>query len=38
MTQTLARIKKAGKNFEIMVDMEKALAFKKATMRILRME
>jgi ribosome maturation protein SDO1 len=29
MTQTLARIKKAGKNFEIMVDMEKALAFKK---------
>ena len=29
MTQTLARIKKAGKNFETMVDMEKALAFKK---------
>ena len=29
MTQTLARIKKAGKNFEIMVDMEKALSFKK---------
>ncbi len=29
MTQTLARIKKTGKNFEIMVDMEKALAFKK---------
>ena len=29
MTQTLARIKKVGKNFEIMVDMEKALAFKK---------
>lgn len=29
MTQTTARIKKAGKNFEIIVDMEKALAFKK---------
>jgi len=29
MTQTLARIKKAGKNFEIMVDMERALSFKK---------
>jgi ribosome maturation protein SDO1 len=29
MTQTLARIKKTGKNFEIIVDMEKALAFKK---------
>ncbi len=29
MTQTLARIKRAGKNFEIMVDMEKALTFKK---------
>lgn len=29
MTQTLARIKKAGKNFEIMVDLDKALAFKK---------
>lgn len=29
MSQTLARIKRTGKNFEIMVDMEKALAFKK---------
>jgi len=29
MTQTLARVKRTGKNFEIMVDMEKALAFKK---------
>ncbi len=29
MTQTTARIKKAGKNFEIMVDMDEALAFKK---------
>lgn len=29
MTQTIARIKKEGKNFEIMVDMEKALDFKK---------
>lgn len=29
MTQTIARIKKSGKDFEIMVDLEKALAFKK---------
>ncbi|MBU1252358.1 MAG: ribosome assembly factor SBDS [Nanoarchaeota archaeon] len=29
MTQTTARIKKAGKDFEIMVDLDKALAFKK---------
>ena len=29
MTQTLARIKQAGKNFEILVDMEDALKFKK---------
>jgi ribosome maturation protein SDO1 len=29
MTQTTARIKKAGKEFEIVIDMEKALAFKK---------
>jgi ribosome maturation protein SDO1 len=29
MTQTLARIKKTGKNFEIMVDLDKALEFKK---------
>ena len=30
MTQTLARIKQAGKNFEIMVDLDKALMFKKS--------
>ncbi len=29
MTQTTARIKKAGKHFEIIVDLEKALNFKK---------
>lgn len=29
MTQTTARIKKAGKHFEIMVDLERALKFKK---------
>jgi ribosome maturation protein SDO1 len=29
MTQTIARIKKIGKNFEVIVDMENALAFKK---------
>ena len=29
MTQTLAKIKQIGKNFEIMVDLEKALMFKK---------
>ncbi len=29
MTQTTARIKKSGKNFEMIVDMEKALTFKK---------
>jgi ribosome maturation protein SDO1 len=29
MTNTLARIKKAGKNFEIMVDLDEALKFKK---------
>jgi len=29
MTQTTARIKKAGKHFEIIVDLEKALKFKK---------
>lgn len=29
MTQTTARIKKIGKDFEIMVDLEKAIAFKK---------
>ena len=29
MSQTLARIKKAGKNFEIMVDLDDALKFKK---------
>jgi len=29
MTQTTARIKQGGKHFEVMVDMQKALAFKK---------
>ena len=29
MTSTLARIKKAGKHFEIIVDMDKAIAYKK---------
>lgn len=29
MTQTLARIKQAGKNFEIIVDLDEALRFKK---------
>jgi len=29
MTQTTARIKKAGKNFEILIDLDKAMAFKK---------
>jgi ribosome maturation protein SDO1 len=29
MTQTTARIKKAGKHFEVIVDMEKALSFRK---------
>jgi len=29
MTQTTARIKQSGKNFEILVDLDKALAFKK---------
>jgi ribosome maturation protein SDO1 len=29
MTQTTARIKKAGKNFEIIVDLEKAVKFRK---------
>jgi len=29
MTQTTARIKQAGKNFEIIVDLDKALSFKK---------
>jgi len=30
MTQTIARIKQAGKHFEILVDLDKALAFKKS--------
>lgn len=29
MTQTLARLKRSGKNFELMVDMENALQFRK---------
>lgn len=31
MTQTLARIKQGGKHFEIIVDMDKALGFKKSS-------
>lgn len=31
MTDTTARIKKAGKNFEIIVDLDEALAFKKGS-------
>lgn len=31
MTQTTARIKKAGKHFEILVDLEEAMKFKKAS-------
>jgi ribosome maturation protein Sdo1 len=29
MTQTTARMKKAGKDFEIMVDIDKAMKFRK---------
>jgi ribosome maturation protein SDO1 len=31
MTQTTARIKKSGKHFEILVDLEKAMSFKKGS-------
>lgn len=38
MTQTLARIKKLGKHFEIIVDLEQAIAFKKGTSNFLDAE
>lgn len=38
MTQTLARIKKAGKNFELMVDLENALSFRKGEIDFLDLE
>lgn len=31
MTQTIARIKKAGKHFEILVDLDEAMAVKKGS-------
>ncbi len=38
MTTTLARIKKAGKNFEIIVDLENALKFKKGELASIEAE
>ena len=38
MTQTLARIKKAGKNFEILVDLDDALKFKKGELSSIEAE
>ncbi|MFC1682298.1 ribosome assembly factor SBDS [Nanoarchaeota archaeon] len=38
MTQTLARIKKAGKRFEIIVDLDEALKFKKGESDFLQVE
>ena len=38
MTNTLARIKKAGKNFEIIVDMDNALKFKKGDLSSIEAE
>ena len=38
MTQTLARIKKAGKNFEIVVNLEDALKFKKGEVSFIEAE
>ena len=38
MTSTLARIKKAGKNFEILVDLEDALKFKKGELNSIDFE
>jgi len=35
MTQTTARIKQAGKNFEIMVDLDEALKFKKGEISLI---
>ncbi len=38
MTQTLARIKKTGKNFEILVDLDDALKFKKGEISFIEAE
>ncbi|MCW8966142.1 MAG: ribosome assembly factor SBDS [Candidatus Pacearchaeota archaeon] len=38
MTQTLARLKRGGKNFELMVDMENALKFRKGEIDFLDLE
>lgn len=38
MTNTLARIKKAGKNFEIIVDLDNALSFKKGKISYIEAE
>ena len=38
MTQTLARIKKAGKNFEIIVDLDDSLKFKKGEISFIEAE
>ena len=38
MTQTLARIKKAGKNFQILVDLDDALKFKKGELSSIEAE
>lgn len=38
MTQTLARIKKAGKNFEIIIDLDDALKFKKGELSSIEAE
>ncbi len=38
MTNTIARIKKTGKNFEILVDMDAALAFKKGLSNFIEAE
>ena len=38
MTNTTARIKKAGKHFEIMVDLDEALKFKKGLSSLIQAE
>ena len=38
MTNTVARIKKAGKKFEIIVDLEQALKFKKGEISFIEAE
>lgn len=38
MTQTIARLKRAGKNFELMVDLENALKFRKGETDFLELE